>query len=76
MYHEECPDIMSCVFGYEHLMVCMLSENVLLCMCVWDYPEGLVDRLFSVRHGNWPRIRGFPLEKKMSAPKNKTVRSN
>ena len=28
------------------------------------------------RHGNWPRIRGFPLEKKMSAPQNKTVRSN
>ena len=28
------------------------------------------------RHGNWPRIRGFPLEKKKSAPKNKTVRSN
>ena len=28
------------------------------------------------RHGNWPRIRGFLLKKKMSAPKNKTVRSN
>ena len=28
-----------------------------------------------VRHGNWTRIRGFPL-KKMSAPKNKMARSN
>ena len=28
------------------------------------------------RHGNWPRIRGVALEKKMSTPKNKMVRSN
>ena len=28
------------------------------------------------RHGNWPRIGGFPLEKKMSTPQNKTFRSH
>ena len=35
----------------------------------------LICKSLICRHGNWPRIRGFPLEKKCPPPQNKTVHS-